>query len=43
MAGNTFELLQESIEQIRSGKIYFQATFLEPCDINRNPPVASVL
>jgi len=43
MAANRFDLLQESVEQIRSGKIYFHATFLEPCDINRNPPVAIIV
>jgi len=43
MAANRFDLVQESVEQVKSGKIYFQATFLEPCDINRNPPVAIIV
>ena len=38
-----YELLQETEEQVNSGKIYFTATFDEPCNLEANPPVAVLI
>ena len=40
---NRFDLLQETASDVAGGKVYFSATFGQGCDINANPPVASVV
>lgn len=40
---NRYELLQERKAEVASGKVYFSATFVEPCDVNANPPIATVV
>ena len=38
-----YKLIQEESTSLKSGKIYFTATFVFPCDIVANPPVATLL
>uniref|UniRef100_H2ZKW9 Uncharacterized protein n=1 Tax=Ciona savignyi TaxID=51511 RepID=H2ZKW9_CIOSA len=37
-----YDLMQEQMSQVSSGKIYFTATYSQPCNIISSPPIATI-